>query len=268
MTLTTHTVMLDGIEQRYHVAGTGPICVAHSGGPGIGWDYLRMRPLEEHLTMVYVEPIGTGDSGRLADDADYTLDNYVRFLHAVVQDLDTGPVALLGHSHGGFVALKYALAHPVDALVLYDTSPVTGAEFFGDAVANIQHAGAEILAAFTSQHGAMTDDELTGVLRTILPAYFADWRHEFEAFRSATRIWSAPSRGQDGPYDVRGRLAEITVPALVLVGDRDFICGPRWARQLHRGLPSSRLRVIENCGHIAHVERPEVFYAEVLKFLS
>jgi proline iminopeptidase len=268
MTLTTHSFELDGVEQRYHVAGTGPVCVAHSGGPGIGWDYLRMRPLEEHLTMVYVEPIGTGESGRLADDADYTLDNYVRYLHAVVQDLDCGPFALLGHSHGGFVALKYALAHPVDALVLYDTSPVTGAEFFGDAVANIQHAGAEILAAFTSQHAAMTDDELTGVLRTILPAYFADWRPEFEPFRATTQIWSAPSRGQDGPYDVRDRLAEIAVPSLVLVGDSDFICGPRWAQQLHQGLPSSRLRVIEHCGHIGHVERPEVFYAEVLKFLS
>ena len=268
MTLTTHTVTLDGVEQRYHVAGSGPICVAHSGGPGIGWESVRMRPLEDHLTMVYVEPIGTGDSGRLADDADYTLDNYVRFLHAVIEDLGRGPVALLGHSHGGFVALKYALAHPVDALVLYDTSPVTGAEFFGDAVANIQHAGPEILAAFTSQHGAMTDDELTDVLRTILPAYFADWRLEFEPFRAATRIWSAPSRGQDGPYDVTDRLSEITVPALVLVGENDFICGPRWAQLLHQGLPSSRLRVIDHCGHIAHVERPDAFYSEVLKFLS
>ncbi|MER6067082.1 hypothetical protein ABT167_39370 [Streptomyces sp. NPDC001792] len=26
------------IEQRYHVAGTGPVCIAHPGGPGIGWD--------------------------------------------------------------------------------------------------------------------------------------------------------------------------------------------------------------------------------------
>ena len=268
MTITTHTIELDGVQQRYHVAGSGPICVAYSGGPGIGWEYLRMRPLEEHLTMVYVEPIGTGESGRLASDADYTLDNYVRYLHAVVEQLGAGPIALLGHSHGGFVAQKYALAHPVDALVLYDTSPLTGAEFFGDAVANIQRAGNEILAAFTSQRPDMTDDELTGVLRTILPAYFADWRVEFEPFRAATRIWSAPSRGQDVPFDVRAELPALTAPALIIVGEDDFICGPKWARQLHDALPSSRLQVIENCGHLGHVERPEAFYPEVLKFLS
>ncbi|QUQ63013.1 alpha/beta fold hydrolase [Kutzneria sp. CA-103260] len=266
--MNTHTVELDGVQQRYHVAGNGPICVAHSGGPGIGWEYLRMRPLEEHLTMVYVEPVGTGESGRLADDADYTLDTYVRYLHAVVEDLGAGPIALLGHSHGGFAAQKYALAHPVDALVLYDTSPVTGAEFFGEAVANIQQAGPEILAAFTAQHPSMTDDELTAVLRTIMPAYFADWRVEFEPLRAALRIWSAPSRGQDAPFDVRAELPRLTDPALIIVGEQDFICGPKWARQLHQAMPTSRLRVIENCGHLAHVERPEVFYPEVLKFLS
>jgi len=38
MTITTHSVTLDGIEQRYHVAGNGPICVAHSGGPGISFN--------------------------------------------------------------------------------------------------------------------------------------------------------------------------------------------------------------------------------------
>ena len=268
MTLTTHTVQLVGVEQRYHVAGSGPICVAHSGGPGIGWEYMRMRPLEEHLTMVYIEPIGTGESGRLADDADYTLDNHVRYLHAVVEDLAAGPIALMGHSYGGFVVQKYALAHPVDALVLYDTSPVTGAEFFAEAVANIQHAGPEILAAFTSQHAAMTDEELTEVLRTILPAYFADWRVEFEPFRAAIRIWSAPSRGQGGPFDAREDLTRVTAPALIMVGEQDFICGTKWARQLHQALPASRLRMIENCGHLGHVERPEVFYPEVLKFLS
>jgi proline iminopeptidase len=32
-----------------------------------------MPALEQHLTMVYLEPIGTGDSGRLPDRRDYTI---------------------------------------------------------------------------------------------------------------------------------------------------------------------------------------------------
>ena len=56
---------VDGIRQVYHVAGRGPVCVAHSGGPGIHWAYLRSPELEERFTMVYLEPVGTGESGRL-----------------------------------------------------------------------------------------------------------------------------------------------------------------------------------------------------------
>lgn len=57
----THTIVVQHgpshVEQRYHVAGAGPVCIAHSGGPGIGWEYLRMPMLERSLTMVYIEPV-------------------------------------------------------------------------------------------------------------------------------------------------------------------------------------------------------------------
>src|SRR6478735_2965871 len=88
----THTITVPHgparVALRYHVAGSGPVCLAHSGGPGIGWEYLRMPGLEDSLTMVYVEPVGTGDSGRLPDPRDYTVATYAHFLHAVVQHLN------------------------------------------------------------------------------------------------------------------------------------------------------------------------------------
>ncbi|SEP52635.1 hypothetical protein [Amycolatopsis saalfeldensis] len=52
LTPGTHTVELDGVRQRYHVHGRGPVCLAHSGGPGITWEYLRMPAVAEHLTVV------------------------------------------------------------------------------------------------------------------------------------------------------------------------------------------------------------------------
>ncbi|MGC4857359.1 hypothetical protein ACLQ24_29335 [Micromonospora sp. DT4] len=64
------------MRQVYPVAGTGPVCVAHSGGPGIEWAYLRAPGIEEHFTMVYVEPVGTGASGRLDNHDDYRMDTW------------------------------------------------------------------------------------------------------------------------------------------------------------------------------------------------
>jgi proline iminopeptidase len=61
--------------------------------------------------MVYPEPVGTGASGPLPTGATF-VDTYVDFLHAMVDHIDVPQVHLLGHSHGGFVAQRFALRHP------------------------------------------------------------------------------------------------------------------------------------------------------------
>ncbi|MFF7216615.1 alpha/beta fold hydrolase [Streptomyces sp. NPDC008238] len=283
----THTITVDhrgtAVAQRYHVAGSGgPVCVAHSGGPGIGWEYLRMPLLERVFTMVYVEPVGTGGSGRLPDPRDYTLATYTHFLNGVVEHLAQPAVTLLGHSHGGFVAQQYALDHPerLGSLVLYDTSPVTGEEFWASAVVNMErfarrHAAehpevAGYAETLTTPLGRLDDEGATACLRRIMPAYVADYwgrEAEFGPARGSLRMFAEPSLGEGPPFDVRERLSGIATPTLVLVGADDFICGPRWARMIQEGIPGARLTVLEETGHLAHVERPERFADVVTAFV-
>jgi pimeloyl-ACP methyl ester carboxylesterase len=265
---------VDGIRQVYHVAGRGPVCVAHSGGPGIHWAYLRSPELEERFTMVYLEPVGTGESGRLATADDYLLDTYVRFLAAVVDHLGLPRVYLLGHSHGGFVVLKYALEYPdrVAGLILYDTSAVTGPEFWAAAMAAVtaypqrfpdNPEAAAIPAAFQQLETATDDDTVSRALAAALPIYFADFwsrQAEFAPFRAGIRAWVEPSGAQDPePFDLRPRLAEIAAPTVVIVGRHDFISGPTWAAQLADGIPGAQLRVLARSGHFGHVEQPAEF---------
>ncbi|MEV4756113.1 alpha/beta hydrolase [Micromonospora sp. NPDC049559] len=278
-----HVLEIEGVRQVYHVAGTGPVCVAHSGGPGIDWPYLRMPALEQRLTMVYLEPVGTGTSGRLADPRDYRLDTYVRFLHGVIEHLGRPEVFLLGHSHGGFVAQRYALTHPgrLAGLILFDTSPVTGEEFWAAAMANVaayparhpdRPEAAELPVAFQAALAADTDEAYTEALRRILPLYFADyWARQAElapAF-AGLRAWIDPMRGEEpAPFDVRERLGALALPTLILVGEHDFICGTRWARMLHDGIPGSRLVVLAESGHMGHIEQADLFVTEVLRFAT
>jgi pimeloyl-ACP methyl ester carboxylesterase len=140
------TAIIDGLEQRYHVAGRGPLCIVHPGGPGAGWEYLRMPAVEEYLTTVYVEPIGTGASGTLSDARAYTLERYVHFAQELLAL--HGKAFFLGHSHGGFVAQRLALAQPEElaGLILYATAPAGGAELWAEAARN--------LARFAERHAA------------------------------------------------------------------------------------------------------------------
>ncbi len=225
----THTVEIDGITQSYHVYGTGPVCIAHSGGPGIFWEYLRMPALEEHLTVVYPEPIGTGASGRLPSHPNgYTRARYSRFLSALIEHLGVPRVHLLGHSHGGFVAQYHALHHPdrIAGVILYDSAPVTGPEHGAEAMRKVQEFAArhadnpdlpEVIGAFQNIPTISDDTQMTAVARGIFPAYFADfWGREAEFGPARAAVTATHISGLDADLapdviDDRADLGSLTV---------------------------------------------------------
>jgi pimeloyl-ACP methyl ester carboxylesterase len=263
----THSYRTGGIVQRYHVHGRGPVCVAHPGGPGIFYEYLRMPALEEHLTMVYVEPVGTSEDSRLPSHPHgYTRERYSRFLQVLINRLGVSKVHLLGHSHGAFVAAYHALHRPeqVSGVVLYEGAPVTGPEHGAEAGRMVEafvtkHAGhpglPDVLAAFGAMAEISSDEQTLAVARGVLPSYFADyWGNEerLAPFRDAVRAAYISGRDEDlvpEVIDDRAALKGLEPPALVVVGRHDVICGPRWAFELDELIPDSQLLVLENSGH-------------------
>ncbi|MGW1723438.1 alpha/beta fold hydrolase [Streptomyces sp. NPDC002306] len=281
-----HTLEVEGSTLRYHVHGTGPVCVAHPGGPGIAWEYLRAPALEKFLTMVYVEPVGTGGSDRLVTHPHgYTRARYSRHLAALIDHLPVSRVYLLGHSHGGFVAQYHALHRPdqIAGIVLYDSAPVTGPEHAAEAMEAVRefatrHAGhpelPAVLEAFAAIPAIADDEAMVTVARAIVPAYVAHywadagrWAPLQDSLR-ATYISGLDEDGAPDLIDDREPLATLTVPALVVAGRHDVICGVRWAEELHRLIPASRLLILEDSGHFGHLEEPERFAAEVASFVA
>jgi pimeloyl-ACP methyl ester carboxylesterase len=282
LTPGTHTFDVDGIAQSYVVAGHGPVCIAHSGGPGVAWEYLRMPELEKDLTMVYIVPIGTGSSGRLNGMMDYTADTYAYFLNAVVDHLAVPRPFLIGHSHGGFVAQRYELDYPgrLGGLVLYATSPFTGDDFSDDARANLTYftrrlahrpQAADLVPAFEAV-GAATDDEtLTAAFRRLLPAYFTDyWANEsrWASLRASARLYRLERLGSPRPFDVRDELSSIRSPTLIIAGPHDFICGVHWAGALRQGIRHASYLAVPDAAHMIHLEQPEVFADAVRGFVK
>jgi pimeloyl-ACP methyl ester carboxylesterase len=273
-------ITVDGVKVAYHVAGTGPVCLVHSGGPGIHYEYLRMPELEKHLTMVYLEPVGTGTSG-LLPDGDYSVARYAYFADQVAQHLDAGKVFFLGHSHGGFVAMQYALDYPehLAGIIVYDGMAFNGQELGEEAFRQIEAyaarrpAGdplaAQVIAAWNEETPEDHDSQLDALGR-LLPVYFKD----YEAIKPRLAEWEAlvditvdPNR-QPAPWDVRDRLGEIAIPVLIIVGAYDFICGEKWARQLNDGIKGSELVVLPDSGHFGHLEEPDAFYTAVGSFTT
>jgi proline iminopeptidase len=274
-----HRFSADGQEIVYHVAGRGPVCLVHPGGAGAEWSYLRMPEVERHLTLVYLEPIGTGRSGRLPRLADYSRDRDADNVDALCTHLGLERIALLGHSYGGMVALTYALGHPdrLSDLILYSTAPTSGPDFEAERVSNMawfqdRSWFAEANDAMRLFFRARSDDERTDGFHKVMPMFFADYdgrRAEFEPFvRKARAFVVRDPEAPATPFEVRARLCEIRAPTLILAGERDFICSVKWARVMEQGIPRSRVVVFAASGHMAHIEEPLAFAEAIAAFVG
>jgi len=281
---TAHAVKVDGLVQRYHVAGDlaggRPVCLVHPGGPGIHWEYLRMPLVEERVTTVYVEPVGTGESGRVPG-GDYGVARYADLVSGLIDQLGVGPVYFLGHSHGGFVGLQLAIDRPdqLAGLISYSSAPTFGADLGQESARGIDAFlrrwpdRPEAVAAGKALHQeeAFTDKEsFLSWLAALLPAYFKDYWSMSEVLASWLPTIDAtvdPDRKPDD-WDIRGQLGSIRTRTLVMVGPYDFICGPRWATELSTAIPDAQLVTMAESGHFAHVEQPEEFAESVSEFMT
>lgn len=277
-----HTLIVEGVAQAYHVAGQGQaVCIVHPGGPGAHWGYMRQPLLEEHMTMVYLVPIGTDQSGRLPEHPDgYSVARYVQQLQGLVSALGLHDIYLMGHSHGGFVAQAYGLAHPerLAGLILYSTSAVTGPAMMQAADSALRRSlardqspvrAATVLEAWLAVPATQDDASYTRTMRGLLPAYFA------KPDQAAPQIAALGAglaftyvRGDSQPFDVRDSLSTLAVPVLILVGTDDFICGPAWAEILSSAIPNAVSKQIKACGHFIHLEAPAAFAQAVLAFVE
>nr|WP_221373850.1 alpha/beta hydrolase [Actinoplanes polyasparticus] len=282
-----HFVDVCGMALRYHVRGRGgPVCVVLPGGPGLSWDYMRMPALEQGMTVVYVEPLGTGGSARLPTHP-YGYDRafHARAVDRLLDHLGQESVYLLGHGHGGRVAQYYALRRPdrLTGLILHGSAPVGGAELEEesrhqfDRFIRRNQANPALPAVIDAARSlpTLTDERLlTAAARRVFPALVAHYwgrREELSPLRARMRLSYVSSRRADGtadPVDDRQALRSLRVPTLITAGSYDIAGGLRWGRELQSLIPTARLLVLAWSGHLGHVEEPERFAEGVQDFVA
>ena len=278
-----YDVMLNGVQIHYTVQGSGPVMIAHSGGPGMDarfWD--DFAKIDDFLTIVMMHPRGSGLSGPAAGDV-YLLPDYASDVEALRIHLGLDKPIVMGWSHGGMVAMQFAFTYPdsLSKLILVDTSAYFG-EFLSDVEGAVQEFKNEpwfekSLAALKAEWAGeyQTDEDMARLWAEEMKFYFKQFDARAEAYHGRTKdlpVHIPPLKTfndkEAATMDLRPQLKNISAPTLVIVGRHDFITNVAMAEEMIKHIPKARLEIFEDSGHFALVEEPEKFYGVVKEFVE
>lgn len=260
-----------------HVEERPTIVVLH-GGPGFDQGYLRpgLAALSADAQLVFVDLRGQGRSGRPAVDS-CTLEQMADDVAAVCGQLGIARPVVLGHSAGGFVALHLAVRHPglPGGLVLTNTAATLAPVPDDDPPPGLaERASAEAVEIagrlFGGDFSPATVDQFS---RSVAPFYAGPTHADvpgplFALSGFAAEVAQHFFADLAPRYDVRPRLPEVAVPALVIAGAYDWICPPVAGRTIAAGLADADFVEIPGAGHFPFAEEPAAFHGAVRAFLA
>lgn len=281
------------MRPRLHaeVTGQGPTAVIQGPAWGPSSDYLRLTlaPLLEGFRVLTYDPRNVGRSERVDAPEAQATHHLVDDLEQLREELGLEDLVLLGHSHGGVVAMGYAVRHPerLRGLVLLSTGVLEPGSS-ADSRRLVQQMAAdprrqEAVELFRKgggrpegrgqSEGIRTDAGLARWMRRLMPLYFYDLE-AMQRFQRSLRNTPPPSvaalqrmpREVPEPWVVEG-LAAAEVPTLILTGRYDVAAPPAAARDLLERIPHAELSVLDRSGHHPWVEEPEAFREALEEFL-
>ncbi|MGZ4562430.1 MAG: proline iminopeptidase-family hydrolase [Mycobacterium sp.] len=258
-----------------------PLLVVH-GGPGLPHTYLRsLERLADEREVIFWDQLGCGNSERPSNRELWTMRRSVAEMDAVVAGLGLNRFHIFGNSWGGMMAQQYALDVTSQAVSLTISNSIASIPQFSEMVARLKTELDPATQSAIERHeaaGTTYTAEYQDAIRTWNETYLCrvrPWPPELlEAFGNmGTDIFETmfgPSDfhivGTIRDWDVFDRLAEITLPTLILAGRYDE-CVPEHMRDMHQRIAGSRYELFESSAHMPFVEEPEKFDRVMRDFL-
>lgn len=263
----------DGVRLHYEETGTGfPILFIHEfAGDHRSWEP-QVRHFSRRYRCITYDARGYPSSDVPDDPEAYSQDHAVADAIAVLDAAGVEKAHVVGLSMGGFCTLHVGLRHPERAASL----TVAGCGYGADPDKN---------AAFRAECERVAESYRTRGSRGT-----ADWygqgpaRVQFQnkdprGWAEFDRVLAEHSdvgarltqlgvqRLRPSLYDLRGELAALQVPTLIISGDEDDACLDVDI-MLKRTIPASGLAVFPKTGHTINLEEPDLFNRTVTDFLT
>lgn len=235
-----------------------------------------LAPLAQWRQLVLYDQRGRGQSQAPPGENAARVEHDAGDVPALREALGIAQWDVLGHSWGGGLAMLAVERdrEGVRRLVLVDSVGPAGdwqASLLRDALERLGPSDRAVLERIDQAALLAPDPAVhSAYSRAMYAAWFADAELAamFQPPRSESRTGAAVAARLRGEgYDWRRLLRAVSVPTLVIHGERDLL-PVGVAREIVATLRSARLEIIPGAGHMPFWEAPELFFSLVESFLS
>jgi pimeloyl-ACP methyl ester carboxylesterase len=269
-------VTVAGATAQYLEAGSGPPLILVHGHEQSATSWRRVIPAlaRTHRVLAPSLPGYGGTASGAYTPGNDTSPFVIEFLDA----LGIGSFDVVGHSAGGAVALRLALAAPdrVRTLVLVDSAGLGREVHPLLAVDTLPVVGEMAILLSRLPGGAVGRTTMSAAMLFAQP-----WRVPVEFFTEQHDLARRPGQLEASTATARAlfsatgqrqilldRLPAVTVPTLVVWGGCDYVLPAGQAQVAVNLLPSGRLALLPDSGHLPHVEDPVRFAAVLGEWLA
>ncbi len=269
--MTSGGLTVNGHHYSLEISGSGAVLLLLHGfsGDKSTWADLRAALASEYRVLA-VDILGHGASDKPAQTCAYQMARVAGDIVSLLDELRIPDCHLLAYSMGGRLALYLAVAYPARfrSLMLESASPGLARESEreerrrqDEALAvRIEQGG---IARFVDYWESLPLWESQRKLSTEIPTRQREQRLGNDPSGLANSLRGMGSGAQPNLWT---RLEQVSLPALLLVGEQDskFVA---INQLMARRMPQSELQLIPQAGHNIHLEQPLIFQERVKSFL-
>lgn len=251
-------------SQRFDLTHTSTEVRARGEGPsvlmiqGLGTDQRAWETVTAAMAgsvrSLTFDNRGVGTAGTA--HGDITFDDLAEDVAELIEAIGEGPLHIAGVSMGGGIAMRVAARHPnlVRTVSLHSTTARPDARLlsvldFREAVVESGQA-AVLLRPLVGLFAWGPGHQETGMPTGVTEVGSIDLEQYKAHLSAARRQWMTNEE-----------LAQITMPALVTVGDEDILTTPTMSRELAAAIPGAKLVTVGGGGHGYYLEEPGLLAA-------